>query len=73
MADQIFKNHYGTLSFQDTANKGKFSNEIIISSCEAQSRETCVPVHITDLPAEIFQHILRYLTFDNISKLRLVS
>lgn len=30
-------------------------------------------IHISDLPAEIFQHILRYLTFDNIAKIRPVS
>lgn len=76
MADLISKNHHGTVTLPDTSNKEGSSsvNETTSSlSPDAQSREVCVPVHITNLPAEIFQLILKNLSFDNISKLRLVS
>lgn len=76
MADQISKSHFGTVTSQDISNKERSLSENETTnylSLDAQSTEICAPVHITTLPAEIFQHILRNLSFDNISKLRLVS
>lgn len=53
-------------------NNGTGNYSPAVLKMKEQSTED-FKVHITDLPAEIFQHILRNLTFDNIAKLRLVS
>lgn len=73
MAEQISKNEIAiSQNMSERLLKENSHMNCIVPESKGKCADSTI-VRITGLPAEIFQHILRYLTFDHIAKLRLVS